>query len=138
MPKCKNDPKRTYKGTEPSPKGLGYCAHSEKVGTKKKGKDGNQWIIKQVKTSKRWMKIKSIRKTSKKITKKTSKKGNNNIKTDRVNLNKLLKKKQISEKNEEHIKKFLTTQPSIKKEIINKIFKKIYESKKKETKNNTY
>ena len=25
--------------------------HSEKVGTKRKGKDGNQWIIKQVKTS---------------------------------------------------------------------------------------
>ena len=31
MPKCKNDPKRTYKGTEPSPKGLGHCAHTEKV-----------------------------------------------------------------------------------------------------------
>jgi hypothetical protein len=49
MPKCKNDPKRTYKGTEPSPKGLGYCAHSEKVSKKRKGKDGNQWIVKQVK-----------------------------------------------------------------------------------------
>ena len=53
MPKCKNDPKRTYKGTEPSRKGLGYCAHSEKVSKKRKGKDGNQWIVKQVKTSKR-------------------------------------------------------------------------------------
>lgn len=33
MPKCKNDNKRTYKGTEPSPKGLGYCAHAEKINT---------------------------------------------------------------------------------------------------------
>lgn len=30
MPYCKNDPKKNYKGDEPSPKGLGYCAHSEK------------------------------------------------------------------------------------------------------------
>tara|TARA_A100001015_G_scaffold276634_1_gene335045 strand:- start:107 stop:421 length:315 start_codon:yes stop_codon:yes gene_type:complete len=59
MPKCKNDPKRTYKGTEPSPKGLGYCAHSEKVGKKMKGKDGNQWIITETKKGiKRWSKIK--------------------------------------------------------------------------------
>ena len=32
MPKCKNDPSKSYKGTEPSPKGLGWCAHSESVG----------------------------------------------------------------------------------------------------------
>ena len=25
MPKCKNDNSKSYKGTEPSPKGLGYC-----------------------------------------------------------------------------------------------------------------
>ena len=56
MPKCKNDPKRSYKGTEPSPKGIGYCAHAEKSGSKKKGKDGNMWIIKEVKGSKRWFK----------------------------------------------------------------------------------
>ena len=49
MPTCKNDPTRKYKGTEPSPKGLGFCAHSEKVGAVKKGKDGNKWEIKQVK-----------------------------------------------------------------------------------------
>lgn len=36
MPKCINDPKKSYKGTEPSPKGLGYCAHSEKIGSEKK------------------------------------------------------------------------------------------------------
>lgn len=56
MPKCKNDMKRYYKGIEPSPKGLGYCAHAEKQGSKRKGKDGNMWIIKVVKDSKRWFK----------------------------------------------------------------------------------
>ena len=55
MPKCKNDSTKKYKGTEPSPKGLGYCAHSMKVGAVKKGKDGNKWIVKEIKNgSKRW------------------------------------------------------------------------------------
>ena len=57
MPKCKNDPSRSYKGIEPSPKGLGYCAHAEKLQSKKKGKDGNIWIVKAVKKSKRWFKF---------------------------------------------------------------------------------
>ena len=62
MPKCKNDPKRTYKGTEPSPKGLGHCAHTEKVGKKMKGKDGNQWIITKTKKGvKRWSKINGMK-----------------------------------------------------------------------------
>lgn len=56
MPKCINDPKKSYKGTEPSPKGLGYCAHSEKIGSEKKGRDGNLWVVKKVGKSKRWMK----------------------------------------------------------------------------------
>ena len=57
MPVCKNNPKRKYKGTEPSPKGLGWCASGEKIGKKRKGKDGNMWIIKKVSNgSKRWMK----------------------------------------------------------------------------------
>lgn len=34
MPNCKNDSKKSYKGTEPSPKGLRYCAHASKVGLK--------------------------------------------------------------------------------------------------------
>lgn len=58
MPKCINNPKKNYKGSEPSPKGFGYCAGGMKVGEKKKGKDGNIWIIKKVKNgSKRWMKL---------------------------------------------------------------------------------
>ena len=60
MPYCKNDPKKQYKGDEPSPKGLGYCAHAEKEGNKKKGKDGNMWEVKSVKNgSKRWTKVNS-------------------------------------------------------------------------------
>lgn len=68
MPKCKNDNTRSYKGTEPSPKGLGYCAHPEKIGKKRKGKDGNMWIIKS--TSKgilRWVKYKDNKKKDKNI-----------------------------------------------------------------------
>jgi hypothetical protein len=58
MPTCKNDPKKSYKGTEPSPKGLGFCAHAEKLGTTKKGLDGNQWKIESnTKGIKRWVKF---------------------------------------------------------------------------------
>ena len=45
MPACKNDPTKKYKGDEPSPKGLGHCAHAEKVGTTKKGLDGRKWTV---------------------------------------------------------------------------------------------
>jgi hypothetical protein len=71
MPNCKNDPTRKYKGTEPSPKGLGYCAHSMKVGAVKKGKDGNKWIIKEMKNgNKRWVKVNIKEKIQKDLFKK--------------------------------------------------------------------
>ena len=58
MPKCLNNLKISYKGTEPSPKGFGYCAGAMKVLEKKMGKDGNIWIVKKVKNgSKRWIKL---------------------------------------------------------------------------------
>ena len=47
MPYCLNNPKRTYKGDEPSPKGYGYCASGEKDGKKMKGTDGNMWVKKE-------------------------------------------------------------------------------------------
>ena len=56
MPLCIKDSKKHYKGNELSPKGLGYCAHSEKVGTIKSGLDNNLWIV--IKTSlniKKWV-----------------------------------------------------------------------------------
>ena len=45
MPPCKNDASRSYAGTEPSPKGVGYCAHAEKAGSVRAGRDGEQWIV---------------------------------------------------------------------------------------------
>ena len=92
MPICKNNPKRNYKGTEPSPKGFGWCASGEKIGKKRKGKDGNMWIIKKVSNgSKRWMKDSKM-----KVEKKTG------SKTD---------SKQVLKKNNDEYKK-------IKKEMV--------------------
>jgi hypothetical protein len=47
MPPCKNSSSGYYTGREPSPKGLGYCAHSEGMGTRRIGNDGNMWITQQ-------------------------------------------------------------------------------------------
>ena len=52
---CKNDPNKKYTGNEPSPKGFGYCAHSEKVGVSKRGKDGKVWIVKKYGKVNRWV-----------------------------------------------------------------------------------
>ena len=57
MPPCKNDPKKSYKGTEPSPKGTGYCAHAEESGTIKKGLDGKQWIVSESNNVKKMDKV---------------------------------------------------------------------------------
>lgn len=35
----------SYKGSEPSPKGLGRCARNEKSGTIAYGRDGRRWIV---------------------------------------------------------------------------------------------
>ena len=65
MPLCKNDRKRHYKGTEPSPKGRGYCAHAEKIGARKIGRDRNMWIVKRVSNgSRRWIKLSSKKRRS--------------------------------------------------------------------------
>lgn len=56
MPRCKNNNKRSYKGTEPSPKGLGFCASGAKVGQRKKGKDDNMWQVKKFGKVQRWVK----------------------------------------------------------------------------------
>jgi len=73
MPKCKNSSTGTYKGTEPSPKGLGYCARGEKIGKKKKGLDGNMWEVKKTKNGiERWVKITKTKKSVKKSAKKKS------------------------------------------------------------------
>jgi hypothetical protein len=58
MPKCINDSTKSYKGDEPSPKGLGYSASSEEEGKILKGLDGSYWTVKQTATCKRWVKYK--------------------------------------------------------------------------------
>jgi hypothetical protein len=57
MPKCKNDKNKSYIGNEPSPKGLGYCAHAEIIGKRCQGFDKNIWEVKETSTGvKRWVK----------------------------------------------------------------------------------
>lgn len=72
--KCKGSETGYYKGSEPSPKGLGYCARDFKLGTVKKGKDGKKWIVKKNKTTgvRRWVKYSSSKKVSMKRTKKSA------------------------------------------------------------------
>ena len=54
--KCLNDPSKEYIGTEPSPKGLGYCAHAEKIGSIRVGNDENVWkVIETSKKTKMWV-----------------------------------------------------------------------------------
>lgn len=92
MPYCKNDNKKSYKGNEPSPKGLGYCAHMEELGSKKKGFDGNIWIIKNTKNgSKRWIKFN-------KETEKNSKKEKKDHKKNNISIIKLKREKKNSTK----------------------------------------
>jgi hypothetical protein len=59
MPKCINDEDRYYKGNEPSPKGLGYCAHAESTGFSKLGQDGSMWIVITDKNNKKKWKLKT-------------------------------------------------------------------------------
>ena len=49
MPVCKGQYAEGtyYKGDEPSPKGLGYCARSEQVGKRRRGKDGEMWVVRE-------------------------------------------------------------------------------------------
>lgn len=42
---CINDPRFTYTGKESSPRGLGYCADSEEIGTRREGRDKTLWMV---------------------------------------------------------------------------------------------
>lgn len=53
----------SFTGKEPSPKGVGFCARNENIGTVKKGGDGKMWVVKTTsKGVKRWTKVKSATK----------------------------------------------------------------------------
>ena len=88
MPPCRNDPHARYKGdgSEPSPKGFGFCAHAEKEGTIMKGMYNKDWIVKRdVRGVLSWKRLpdkqsnkkKSTQKTNKRSTYKTSKRSTN-------------------------------------------------------------
>jgi hypothetical protein len=69
---CKNDATTKYKGTEPSPKGLGYCAHAQVLGSKKTGLDGKQYQVRADKNGiKSWKLASTVPGGAKKPTKKT-------------------------------------------------------------------
>lgn len=69
MPVCKNDPKKTYTGKEPSPLGLGYSPRKLPERTRQIGKDGNTWIVLFSSDYKRkyWSKMKVCKNDPKKM-----------------------------------------------------------------------
>lgn len=42
---CKNDSRFTFTGKESSPRGLGFCAEAEVVGTRMEGRDKTHWMV---------------------------------------------------------------------------------------------
>ena len=54
---CTCDSKRFYSGSEPSPKGLGFCAHCTPENITMKGLDGNLWRNEKYSKGKRWVKL---------------------------------------------------------------------------------
>jgi len=54
---CNCDSSRYYKGNEPSPKGLGFCAHCTPLNVTMKGLDGNLWENQKYTKGKRWIKV---------------------------------------------------------------------------------
>jgi hypothetical protein len=106
MPKCLNDSKKTYKGDEPSPKGLGYSATVEEVGKIMEGKDDNLWIVKLILNGqKRW--VKNISRTTEELKSKNTK----NKKLDETN-NIIIDNKELAEVKENIIDDKI--QPTIK------------------------
>lgn len=86
MPVCKNDSRRYYTEKEPSPKGKGYCAHAEKVGCRKRGRDKRMWVVTKVANTKRWVPVKRAVKPTKKRKPKTPKRSTKKRTTKRKKL----------------------------------------------------
>ena len=55
--RCNCDYSKYYKGNEPSPKGLGFCAHCTPSKVSMKGYDGNLWQNQTYAKGKRWVKV---------------------------------------------------------------------------------
>jgi hypothetical protein len=132
MPQCRNAPKAYYKGTEPSPKGKGYCARAEPVGKRRKGGDGKMWTVKthkvKGKTVKAWRRsttttTATTKKTTKPVTKKKPVKTKSKATT---------KKKPVKTKSKATTKK--TTKPVTKKKPVKTKSKVTTKTKTKRTK----
>tara|TARA_Y100000817_G_scaffold311892_1_gene304793 strand:- start:3302 stop:3751 length:450 start_codon:yes stop_codon:yes gene_type:complete len=54
---CNCDHSKHYTGKEPSPKGLGFCAHCTPLNVTMKGHDGNLWENQKYSKGKRWVKV---------------------------------------------------------------------------------
>jgi hypothetical protein len=54
---CNCDAKKFYTGKEPSPKGLGFCAHCSPENITMKGLDGELWKNQKYSKGKRWMRV---------------------------------------------------------------------------------
>jgi len=130
MPKCQNFDTGTYKGIEPSPKGLGLCARGENIGHRIKGLDGNIWEVKATKTgTKRWVKITSDKSKKKSAKKKSAKKKSAKKKSAKK---KSAKKKSAKKKS---VKNKSTKKKSAKKKSAKKKSAKNKSAKKKSAKN---
>ena len=94
--KCKNDITRNYSGNEPSPKGLGYCAHAEKTYTIMEGKNYKMWYVDIMNNIKRWKLltipkefIKTLKNINTKIKLKRNKNWSKNLDTENINIKKI-------------------------------------------------
>ena len=73
----------------PSRQGPTESAKNFSIGTKKRGNDGNMWVIIQTKTSKRWSKVNKTKKASKANNQANNKTQTNKIKKKDISLDKL-------------------------------------------------
>jgi hypothetical protein len=95
----------------PTRKGPTESANDFSIGTKKRGNDGNMWVIIQTKNSKRWSKVNN--------TKKTNNQGNNqgNNKTKKYTIHKSKKNDISVDKLKQLLKKYNVTKSGSKEKM---------------------
>ena len=101
----------------PTRKGPTESANNFSIGTKKRGNDGNMWVIIQTKNSKRWSKVNN--------TKKTNNQGNNqgNNKTKKYTIHKSKKNDISVEKLRQLLKKYHASFNGSKENMAQKLFR---------------
>jgi hypothetical protein len=101
----------------PTRKGPTESANNFSIGTKKRGNDGNMWVIIQTKNSKRWSKVNN--------TKKTNNKGNNqrNNQTKKFTIHKSKKNDISVDKLRQLLKKYSASFNGSKEAMAQKLFR---------------